>query len=134
PPLLFLRGGRMTWINAASHPRRHTGHHGYPDFTEFTAAAGRRAAPADVLHRVDQPAACDGVVGGLAGVDALAGAGDAAIGGVRRLAACVRHAVPDAAELLLRLPADHVSEMDGTAGRRPLAFRTGRRGPVRGLV
>src|SRR5690606_18743644 len=71
----FFRRGRMTWINAASHPHRHTGRHGHPDFTEFTAAAGRRAAPADVLHRFDQPAAGDGVVGNLAGVDALAGAG-----------------------------------------------------------
>src|SRR5690606_24801916 len=95
------------------------------------AAAGRRAAPADVRDRRDQRAAGDAVVGGVAGGRALAVARAPAACRLRGLAARHRDAVPGAGALHVRVPADGVPALDGATGVDALALRPGRRRPVR---
>src|SRR5690606_33388586 len=91
---------------------------------------GRGTAPADVLHRRHQLAVGDGLVGRVARICSLGRAIDAADRPIRRLAARLLDAVPDAPQLLLRLPADHVPEVDRVARHRPLALPAGRGRPV----
>src|SRR5690606_2658260 len=93
--------------------------------TSLAAPARCRAPSADVLRRLQQLAAGHGLVGRVAGIGPLARrAADAPARSLRRLAARLHHAVPGAAELLLRFPADDLPEVDGSAGVRALALRT----------
>jgi hypothetical protein len=99
------------------------GHHA--PLLPFAAPADAGTTSPDVLHRRQQPAAGDGLVGDVAGGCALAIVRAAPADAVCRLAACVRHAVPDAAEFHLRLPAHRVPALDGPAGDRALALPAG---------
>src|SRR5690606_24357177 len=99
--------------------------------SRFARHARARAAQAAVLHRCGQCAAGHALVGAVAGRGALARARPAATGGLRRLAARDRDAVPRAGALHVRLPADRVPALDGAGRTHALALRPGGPGAVR---
>jgi|GEM_PF-5753078 len=95
----------------------------------LAGVAGACTASADVLHRRRQRVAGDALVGAVAGGHALGAVDDARDADLRRLAACVPDAVPGAAQLHLRLPADRVPALDGHGRPEALALRAGGPGP-----
>src|SRR6188768_841590 len=88
--------------------------------------------PLACCRRRRQRAAGDGMVGGVAGVGALAAAAaDAPAEYTGRMDARRRHAVPGAAAFHFRLPADRVSALAGPGALVALALPADRPWPAR---